>query len=264
MNPESPPALPLLRPDHLDDVPGLACAVTQRRGGVSPPPFDSLNLGLGTADPTTHAHTNRARVADALGFSSLTTPYQVHGNDVVVVDDTTDERPRCDALVVQTTGRLVGVLGADCPGVLIVDPVHRVLAVVHSGWRGTAANVVGATIDLLTTRFASRADELRAWIGPCIGAARYEVDAPVLAAIAAALGLGGDLTTHAIARPTRPGHAQLDLRAALAIQLTQAGLVPSAVATSTACTYADDADFFSHRRDGPRAGRHALVAGWRD
>lgn len=264
MSAERATTLPLLRPSHLDDVRGLACAATLRRGGVSSPPYDSLNVGLGTADTLDNAITNRTRVAHALGFEALMTPYQTHGNEVVVVDATTPERPRCDALVVERPGRLVGVLGADCPGVLIVDPTHHVLAVVHSGWRGTAANIVAATIGVLARRFDSRVDELRAWIGPAISAPHYEVDAPVLDAIASGMPLEGELTTHAIARATRPGHAQLDLRAAITTQLLHCGIPRSVISVSSACTYADEAEFFSHRRDGPRAGRQALVAGWRE
>ncbi len=245
----------------LAEIDGLRHMVTTRAGGVSAPPFDTLNVGLGSDDTSAAVRENRRRVATQLGFEQLMTPYQVHGSDVCVVDQETEARPRCDALATSRTGILLGVLGADCPGVLLVDEARHALAVAHAGWRGVAAGIVASTIDTLVRRYDCAPSVMRAWIGPGIGAPRYEVDTEVLDSVSRALPAHIGLEAEGITRPTRPGHARIDLRRAIRTQLIAAGVDALHVTTVPACTYDDAARFFSHRRDVAKTGRPALVAG---
>ena len=257
------PHPPLLRAQGLDGVPGLAHGLTTRLGGTSGAPYSSLNLGLGTADDPVCVRENRTRVAQALGFGSLLTPYQVHGATVVDASCLADpERPRADAVVTDRPGQLVGVLGADCPGVLLVDPARRALALVHAGWRGFAAGVVSSALEALGTRYGTQEADVRVLVGAAISGPHYEVDAPVLDAVRRQLPPGHDDPARRIVRPSRPGHAYLDLRAAIRMQLTALGVPSTQIEVQASCTFADEARFFSHRRDGATSGRHALVAGW--
>ncbi|MDJ0975981.1 MAG: peptidoglycan editing factor PgeF [Planctomycetota bacterium] len=248
----------------FDAVDGLAHAVTTRAGGVSRAPYATLNVGLGSDDDRTAVDENRRRVASHLGFDNLVTPYQVHGDHIVVANDASIGRPRGDALMTNRPGVLLGVLGADCPGVLLVDAAQHALAVVHAGWRGVAAGIVRKTIDALAVTYATRVEELRVLIGPGIGMARYEVSDDVVDAIARALPEDVDVDARNIAAPTRPGHAQLSLTRTIHAQLVARGIAEAHVHAIDLCTF-DEADrLFSYRRDGPSTGRHALVAGWRD
>jgi len=187
-------------------------------------------------------------------------PRQVHGAYVTVVraPDQETQEAGCDGLTTDRTGILLGVLGADCPGVLLVAPVQRALAVVHAGWRGVAANIVPAAVSLLVQTYDVRADGILAGIGPGISAARYEVSDAVAAGIRAAI----PVTAHShVVRPGRPGHAHVDLGAALRAQLMASGVPPGSIEVHPSCTF-EDPRFFSHRRDAGVTGRHALVAGW--
>jgi YfiH family protein len=244
----------------LSAVPGLAHGVSTRAGGVSLGAFASLNVGRSTGDAPEAVAENRRRLGEALG--SLLPPLfprQVHGDTVAFADEGQDGLGEADAVVTGGRGRPVGVLGADCPGVLLVDPSRRALAVVHSGWRGTLAGVVLRALDALSRRFGSTPASLRAGIGPGISARRYEVGPEVARAFEAA-GPDGAVCVE----PSREGRFRLDLARAIRLQLTRAGVPEAAVETMGGCTYDDRHAFFSHRRDGPSTGRHALVAMWTD
>lgn len=243
---------------HLAAVRGLRHAVTTRAGGVSSGPFATLNLGRSTADAPPAVAENRRRAAAALGFSGFVSPRQVHGARVAEVGPGTVDVGEADALVTASPGVLLGVLGADCPGVLLVDPVHRALAVVHSGWRGTALCVTAAAVRTLAERHGTRPGDLLCAVGPGISSARYEVGPDVADALR-------PLHPRAAAEALRPGrddrwHA--DLGALLRLQLLALGVPASSIDVSPLCTYDAAELFFSHRRDAERAGRHALLAGW--
>lgn len=241
-------------------VPGLAHGVVPRAGGVSVGPWASLNLGRSTGDAPEAVTENARRLAAALGAPGrVAFPRQVHGARVLVLDGPpAGPLPDADAVATGTPGVAVGVLGADCPGVLVVDPVRRALAVVHSGWRGTVAGVLPAAIATLAARFGSPPADLHVCIGPGISARRYEVGpdvvGPFLAAMPAAAGC---------VRPGRADRAFLDLEGALRLQALAAGVAAARIEALGGCTF-DDADrWFSHRRDGGVTGRHGLVALWR-
>lgn len=252
----------LIQSPPLQAVAGLQHAVTTRAGGVSRAPFDTLNVGLGSADDAQHVNENRRRVASALGFAKLVTPYQVHGSDACVVTAAENGRPRCDALITNEPGVLLGVLGADCPGVLLVNEPRHVLAVVHAGWRGVASGIVTGVVRTMARTFGCRAEDTRALIGPSIGTPRYEVSDEVVDAIRKSLPAQLDLSDTGIIHATRPGHAQLALQETLRTQLTALGLRDDRLAAIDLCTYERNDRFYSYRRDGARTGRHALVAGF--
>ncbi len=249
--------VPTLRFPHLGAVPGLRHALTTREGGASRGPYRSLNVGLGSGDDPEHVRENRRRVARALGLPVPVFANQVHGAEVREVVRAGDDPGSCDVLLLGARGVLAGVLAADCPLVLLVDPVNRGLALVHSGWRGTAKGAVHAAVDALRWRFGSRPGALLAGVGPSIGAARYEVGPEVTDALAAAL--PPDANAVSI---DASGRRTVDLRRAVLAQLAEAG-VPAAAREVLGTSTWDEPDlWFSHRRDGPRTGRHALVAGW--
>ncbi len=228
-----------------------------RRGGVSAPPFDSLNVGLSSGDDPEAVAENRRRVAKQLGFETPPVfAHQVHGTHAVVVDNPDAMVGDADALITDRPGVLLGVLGADCPGVALVAPEARVVAVVHAGWRGVAGGIVDAALDRLASEFQLQPDAFLASMGPGISRARYEVSDEVADAIRRALRKPGN----DVFRASRPGHTYVDLHRALASQLTSRGV--GLFGWLNTCTFDTDATWFSHRRDGPRTGRHGLFAGW--
>lgn len=176
---------------------------------------------------------------------------QVHGRTVLRATRPSDAPlGEADAIVCDVPGLPIGVVTADCIPVLIATPSGPVAAA-HAGWRGLAAGVLSASVEALG-RIAPDVADAVAVIGPHICARCYEVDAPVVRALAARF---GDAVEAAL-RATRPGHFEIDLARLAVLDLARAGLAPERIAVlEDACTACDPRRFHSYRRDGPAAGR---------
>lgn len=258
------PAVPLIRPRIFG--PGIRAAMSTRAGGISPPPFESLNLGFGTADRPEHVAENLRRLADAFGVATqaLRSVRQVHGRALAEAEKLPAANGggaliEADALIAQTPGLACLVNVADCAPVLVAADDASAVAAIHAGWRGTAAGIVAATFAALT-RLRPRA-RWRAWIGPCISRSAFEVGEEVAQALRRAGAAPEDL-----GEPyEREGRVRyrVDLKAVLVRQLLACGLERTAIEVDPACTYHDAERFFSHRRacecDGGQAGRMAAL-----
>jgi YfiH family protein len=166
--------------------------------------------------------------------------------------------PAADGIASSRPGLPVAVFTADCVPILLATACGTAVAAVHAGWRGLAAGVVEAGVAAVTER-ASRPSTLAAAIGPHIGPCCYEVDAPVVDALRDRFGFALD----AHLRPTRAGHAALDLGRLARAALVAGGVAPDAVrALPDTCTCCDPERFHSYRRDGAAAGRlvHFIAA----
>ncbi|MCK4535412.1 MAG: peptidoglycan editing factor PgeF [Desulfuromonadales bacterium] len=245
-----------LQPDWAADFPVVA-GFTTRHGGVSRAPFNSLNLGTNTADLEAHAEANRAAMARAFDLPPhlLLTVRQVHGTGILAVNEPNFDlshflRVESDAIITNQSGIMAGVLVADCFPVVLYDPDGPAAGVVHAGWKGAAAGLIGQTVQAMQDLFGSRPDRLRAAIGPGIGAHSYEVDRPVRDAFREGSG-----QWERIASETRLGHWQLDLRLSCLLQLEKAGIARNSVDIVDECTCCHKEKFFSHRRDNGRTGR---------
>ncbi|NKB90280.1 MAG: peptidoglycan editing factor PgeF [Acidobacteria bacterium] len=189
---------------------------------------------------------------------------QVHGNIVHFLDAAADtsphtaasieERPPGDALVTSASSLPLGVATADCVPVLLHDPVTRCIGAVHAGWRGIAARIVPAALEVMATHCGSRAVDCRAAIGPCVGRGVYRVGPDVLEGFASAGLPPSVFDAHAVDDTGRET-ALCDLAAAARWQLQTAGLVPDAVWVADRCTATEESRFHSYRRDGSAAGR---------
>lgn len=235
----------------------VAAGFTTRNGGVSRPPYNSLNLGAGTEDAKHNIEANRATLTRAFGLEPhlLLTVRQVHGTDILVVDESNPDLTHfqsveSDAIVTDQPGIMIGVLVADCYPVLIHDPVKKTAAAIHAGWRGAAAGIIGKTIKAMKTHFSSRPEDLEAAIGPGIGAHKYLVDRPVRDAFR-----GGSGYWEAISREISLGQWQLDIGKSCRLQLTAAGVRDENIEEVTECTCCHRELFFSHRRDQGITGR---------
>ncbi|WP_323028962.1 polyphenol oxidase family protein [Castellaniella defragrans] len=162
--------------------PGVRYFSTWRVGGVSLPPRDSLNLGLHVGDDPLAVRENRLRLRRALPGDPLWLE-QVHGTDVFDADAAPEDAaagpaPRADAAVTTRRGRPLAIMTADCLPVVLADEAGTVLGVAHAGWRGLAAGVLENTLAAMRRR-APAARGWRAWIGPGIGPAAFQVGAEV-------------------------------------------------------------------------------------
>ena len=199
---------------------------------------------------------------------TLVTVGQIHGNDVLVVSaedvgkGATPESTHlglADALITDQPGVALMTLHADCLMIFLVDPVRPAVGVVHAGWRGTVVDIAGKAIAAMTEHFGSNPADIRAYLGPAICGASNEVGPEVTAAwrdIAADL---GELAETAVTRPSIKEH--FDVPRANELLLLRAGLRPEHLEISTACTKIDGESWFSHRGQGPLAGRHGAIIG---
>jgi YfiH family protein len=216
-----------------------------RQGGVSAGLYSSLNCGFGSGDERAAVAENRARVAGALGgpADGLVTVHQVHGTAVAQVDRPwrPDAAPKADALVTRTPGVVLGILAADCAPVLLADAEAGVIGAAHAGWRGALAGVVEAAVAAMEQIGATRA-RIVAAIGPCIGAASYEVGADFADRF-----IAEDAANRRFFTQGRvPDKRQFDLPGYLAGRLAGVGL--ARVDALGLDTLSDPARWFSYRR----------------
>ena len=209
-------------------APGAAVAFTDRAGGVSTPPFDTLNLAITVGDDRARVVENRSRVAAAAGFdaAALVLAKQVHGDGVIEAGP--GDRGvigEADILVTSETGTTLGILTADCAPVILAGEGRA--AVVHAGWRGVVAGAVERGLEAVG-RVA------QAWVGPSIHACCYEVGPEVIDAFEAR-GLPIADATH------------VDPSRAAAQILGDAGVEEIEVSSRCTCC---DLRYFSYRRDG--------------
>ncbi|MBR9826528.1 MAG: peptidoglycan editing factor PgeF [Alphaproteobacteria bacterium] len=241
--------LKLLHADLLF-TPGLTHAFTTRHGGVSEGAYASLNITRSRGDKPENVAINRNRVRDALGLDYLAFATQVHGCDVVRVDEAPrGEQPagEADAMITNQPGIGLVAQTADCTPILLFDPENRAVAAIHSGWRSTVKNIVSETIKAMAEAYGTKPQDLKAAIGPSVSPAHYRVGPEVVAQFEQFEAQSGVLGPR-----DGDGGAQLDVALACALQLRAAGVPQAQIDRSSLCTYAEEADLFSARRSHHR------------
>lgn len=240
---------------------GVPHAFSTRIGGVSPEPFDSLNLGnpngCAIQDTREHIRENYRRLQRAAGCGERQRLWlhQVHGGRVVHVTRGAghDNDTKADALVSDDVDRVLSVRVADCVPVLLSSEDGRVVAAVHAGWRGVVAGVVNEAMKQLTAISALPADRVAAAIGPSIGFDAFEVGPEVLEEFDRVFGEPAPM------RRRTDGKGHVDLREAVRRQLLAAGVRENRIDTTDRCTFRDVDEFYSHRRDNGVSGRMAAI-----
>ena len=224
---------------------GVQAFLTDRTGGVSPAPYDSLNLGDHVEDDPANVRENRRRVAEAIGVDAgrLIIVHQVHGRDVVVANQATADSTG-DVLIDFGDEFAVAVLVADCLPILLVDEDSPTLAVVHAGWKGLQQNVLESALENFEHH-----DAVHAFLGPCISGPAYQVGPEVAEQFTTVTG--------AVTADTGD-RSLLDLRAVAVAQLLALELSDHHIALARQSTDGG-ATFFSDRAQRP-CGRFALVA----
>ncbi|MEO6037277.1 MAG: peptidoglycan editing factor PgeF [Saprospiraceae bacterium] len=242
----------LYRPSLFAPFPGLVAAQSKRNGGVSAAPYDSLNLGKSTGDDPASVAENRRRFCTALGFrpEQLALSRQVHEDRIQVVTEP-GQSEGFDALVTNQPGILLGVSVADCTPILILDAKNKAVAAIHAGWKGTAAGIVGKTLDRMAEQFGTAGADCRAYVGACIDECSFEVGAEVARAFAE------DFKRFDVEK----GKFFVDLKKANAAQLLAFGIPADQIEISPYSTVLHNTDYFSHRLEKGLTGRMLAVIG---
>ena len=220
---------------------------TTRWGGVSRPPYASLNLADHVGDGPAHVAENRRRLSVLAGLPAEPAWLeQVHGT-VVVTAESVLKPVAADAAFTRQPGRPCVVMTADCLPVLFCDRAGSVVAAAHAGWRGLAGGVLGATV----ARLATPPENLLAWLGPAIGPQAFEVGDEVRAAF-----LALDAGNADGFQPSPTGRWLADLYVLARRQLQTLGV--TAIYGGDGCTFSEPERFFSYRREN-RTGRMATL-----
>ena len=257
--------VPVLYADGIEAAGGAVHGFSTRKGGVSQGIFASLNLGLTRGDDPEHVRENYRRFLSAVGTMDKTTfamCNQVHGDTVRAIT-TADVKSdlygklhyEADGMRTAIPGVALVVFSADCIPVLLYDPVRRVIAALHSGWRGTAAGIVTRAVERMEEVYGCGPENFVGAIGPVIGPCCFESHEYVPICMMAA-----------VASPALPfikikenGKFSVDLKGINAKRLELAGLEPDHIAVCGDCTACMEAKYWSHRRQGAERGSMAAV-----
>jgi hypothetical protein len=242
---------------HFDKKIAKHCFTT-RYGGVSKDCFESLNMGYNRGDDNANVVHNFGVVCNALGLDVNRLAYtsQVHGKDIrtVTQDDFPDPTQinggykihHCDAIITATPGITLVSFYADCVPLFFLDPVRRVAALAHAGWRGTLFEIGALTVRRMISDFACAPANILAGIGPSIGKCCYEIRSDV------AFGFYNTGKFNEFIHDKKDGKYMIDLWGINKRILTEL-IPPQNIQTSETCTYCTDG-FFSHRLMGERRG----------
>ena len=230
-----------------------------RHGGVSEGCYEAFNVNGYCGDDPEHVAQNRQSLCKFLHIRTdrLVMPHQVHGTGVTQISKTffllsDDIRQQAlegiDALITNVKEVCIGVSTADCIPIIIYDPEHHAAAVVHSGWRGTLANIAEAAVAAMVRSYHTRPEYLRAVIGPGISCRNFEVGDEVYDAFAAA-----KYPMEQIAERMQKWH--IDLPECCRLQLMAVGIPSADISLTGICTYEQTDDYFSARKLGTDSGR---------
>lgn len=236
---------------------GLKQAVFTRRGGSSPEPWASLNMGGSVGDDPVRVRQNRNRALLAMNCTpeSVFDVWQVHGTDVAIAEAPRADQSRyiqADAILSNKPGITLLMRFADCVPIFLHDPVHKVIGIVHAGWMGTVHRMAQVAVETMQARFDSAPSEILAGIGPSIGPDHYEVGPDVIAQVRRSFGQQASslLVDHA-------GAAHFDLWLANQLILEEAGIQQIEVAGL--CTACNISDWYSHRAEKGHTGRFGAI-----
>lgn len=239
---------------------GVTLAFTERTGGQSLPPYESLNLGDSCGDDERAVAANHQHLLEALGVAHLgerlVNPKQVHGSEVLVVDDASSAavaqaqaaaREGVDAVVCSAHDVPVLLCYADCVPIILVAP--GAFAVVHSGWRGTQARIACKALQELTSLVGCDAADVIGYVGPHISGEDYEVSSQLAEQFAQEFG-----------QSVTPDATHLDLGKAVCQMLESAGMRGEALLDELPSTASCTQRFYSYRAEGGICGRHGAIA----
>ncbi|MFP4497267.1 MAG: peptidoglycan editing factor PgeF [Vulcanimicrobiota bacterium] len=243
---------------HIGKLDFCVHGFSTRVGGISPPPYDTLNLGFNTPDKDSNEIKNRQLFLHALKLQNQT--YQmriklVHGNKVLNTEEIkNDTIPEADGLVTDRVGELLATTFADCVPIFLADPQKKALGLVHAGWRGSFARIAQKAVEKMQQDFHCRPGSIRAGIGSGIRQCCFETGREVADAFSDKFPDWKDLIIEA----SKYSKWKIDLLHLNKRILLSSGLQEKNIVVSDLCTSCRDDLFFSYRRDH-QTGRMGAV-----
>lgn len=238
---------------------------TTRIGGISSGAYDSLNLGLHVGDKRENVLKNREKLANSIGVKarSFVAAEQVHGGDTYIVEekdqgagalDYQDSIPGVDALITAKKGLPLISFYADCVPLFFLDPVKRVVALAHAGWRGTVKKIGRQTVLQMNKYFSSKPGDIIVAVGPSISRDYYEVNDRVIEEFERAFSGYKEFIVY-----RGKERYLLDLWQANVLPLEELGIDKDNIFISNLCTFQNAQYFYSYRREEGKTGRMASI-----
>jgi len=229
---------------------------SSRIGGVSDGHFASMNLGHSRGDDAANVKENYRLFCDALGVNAknIANGNQRHTTNIQKVD-CAGNWDNIDGFVTDRTGIVLTTFYADCVPLLLCDPLKRVIANCHAGWRGTAHNMAGRAVQKMMLEYGCNPRDIVVGIGPSISLENFEVGAEVVQEFKDLLPFCSELVYNSDRKPNK---FHIDLWGINSASLAVAGVPKENIEMAGMCTFDDEKHFYSHRRDG--AARGSLAA----
>src|SRR5699024_663708 len=245
--------------------PHLRAGFTTRRGGVSTPPFATMNLGLNIPDDRNDVVENRQHLAERLSIplENWVSGEQIHGNHVCIVNQKDRGKgshcyqtsiPGVDGFITNETDILCTAFFSYCVPLFFYDYKTHYIGVAHAGWKGTVSRIAEKMVRTLSSKGVDPAN-LFVVIGPAISQKNYEVDEQVIDHV------DQSLQERTVIQKENDRFL-LDLKQLNVDILLQCGVIRSNIEVSNYCTYTDKEMFFSHRRDAGKTGRMLAFIGY--
>jgi polyphenol oxidase len=220
---------------------------TTRAGGYSEPPFESFNLAQHVGDESENVETNRALLRECLDLPAEPVWLeQTHGNQIISADVHYTTTPAADGAFAKIPGKICVILTGDCLPILLTNRSGSLVAALHCGWRGLYNGIIAECMKL----FNRQHDEVLSWLGPAISSLHYEVGDELRDRF-----LILDEANHNAFRASRPHYWSMDLYEVARQQLRKQGV--NEISGGEYCTYSDEEQFYSFRRDQGQTGRMA-------
>jgi YfiH family protein len=235
--------------------------VVTRKGGVSPSPWDSLNVGLTVGDESKRVIENRERIFKTFELDNrrIFDVWQVHSDKVICVNSTSynhSKIEKADAMVTNSKGLGLFMRFADCVPIFLFDPVKKVIGITHAGWKGTVAGIAQKTVKNMECGYGSKPGDIIAAIGPSICTEHYEVGPEVVKEVEETF--GSDANTFLFETAGRIGEKKLfNLKSANKNCLHSVGV--KQIEVSQICTACNLSDWYSHRGENGKTGRFGAI-----
>ena len=248
--------------ERLLSEPGIVHGFTTRRGGVSEPPFDTLDLGTTRDEPYENIMENYRRLSSAFGlrFEELSLVKHEHGTTVLRIDSSDagrgisrEEFDFCDGLITNDPGVTLVTCHADCSAFFIYDRVTRSIGLAHAGWKGMYGRIGQKLAAALQREYGADPKDMVAAVGPCICENCFEVERELAESFAREFDCPDIYTVS----DSKPGKGYVSLHTAAVIQLMEAGVPLSSISLMRLCTVEEKELFYSYRRDGKGTGSMA-------
>ncbi|MCL5123212.1 MAG: peptidoglycan editing factor PgeF [Deltaproteobacteria bacterium] len=241
-------------------------AFSLRTGGCSGGPYKSLNFSTSSGDSETHIHKNLEILSDQLNISSssIISCHQEHGDNILIFDHFPKVTMRGDAIIALEPGMYPSVKTADCLPILIIDPITKISAAIHAGWRGTVLRITRKVLITMTTKLGCKLENLLIALGPAVGVCCYEVDQTVIKPLLSSMPWAEKFAVQVKTDSQKLlKKAKIDLASINRHELVESGILPENIYLLNMCTSCHEDKFFSYRRDGEFSGRSIAITGFR-